>query len=546
MTAGPRLRTSLSALCVAVAAFATPMHALANAPEKAASPSDAQRAAAEDRALGLLRGNAGKARLSTADRFGLRDVIVDADGSEHVRFARSYGGLPVIGGDLVVHSQGGRFKAVSLAQSRPIVASIKPSVDAGEAIVAAGAEFGPDFAGVPQATLTIYARGPGEPRLAWNVRMDGGDGRGNPVEMTYIVDAHSARVLDRWSRIETAKPGTGGGSCVAVLAATGKGRTLYAGEVAIQTQRCGSDPYVLRDPSRGGGDTVDMRSATSGDGVPFTDADNTWGRGSMADRASAGADAHYGMAATWDYFLGVHGRPGIDGMGTAATSRVHYGRDYANAFWSEQCYCISYGDGDGRKLGPMVNLDIAGHEMSHGVTARTAGLVYSGESGALNEATSDIFGTMVEFHANNALDRPDYTIGEEVFINGGGQALRYMFKPSRDGVSSDCWNPDLGTRDVHFGSGVANHFFYLLAEGAVAPAGYAYAASQLVCNGDTAVAGLGRDKAQRIWYRALTVYFTSTTDFAGARVATRQAAQDLYGDAGALAVDRAWRAVGVN
>jgi Zn-dependent metalloprotease len=545
MTAGPLLRTSLSALCLAVAALTAPVRAVAGAPDKALPLPAAQRSAAAERALALLARNAGKGRLSTADRFCLRDVVLDADGTEHVRLARSYGGLPVIGGDLVVHSQADRLLSVSLAQARPITASIVPVVDAGEAIVAAGAEFGPDFAGVPQASLTIYARGPGEPRLAWDVRMDGGDGRGNPVEMTYIVDARSARILDRWSRLETAKP-TSGSSCLAAMAATGKGRTLYSGDVAIQTQRCGSDPYVLRDPSRGGGATVDLRGATTGDGVPFTDADNTWGRGSVADRASAGADAHYGMAATWDYFLAVHGRAGIDGMGTAATSRVHYGRDYANAFWSDQCYCISYGDGDGRTVGPMVNLDIAGHEMSHGVTARTAGLVYSGESGALNEATSDIFGAMVEFRANNALDRPDYTIGEEVLINGGSQALRYMFKPSRDGVSSDCWDPNVGSRDVHFASGVANHFFYLLAEGAVAPSGYAYTASQLVCNGDTAVAGIGRDKAQRIWYRALTVYFTSTTDFAGARAGTRQAAHDLYGDAGVLAVDRAWGAVGVN
>ncbi len=104
-----------------------------------------------------------------------------------------------------------------------------------------------------------------------------------------------------------------------------------------------------------------------------------------------------------------------------------------NAFWDDSCFCMTYGDGSGNTH-PLTSLDVAGHEMSHGVTSNTAGLNYSGESGGLNEATSDIFGTGVEFFANNAADKGDYLIGEEIDINGDGSPLRYMDKPSKDGA----------------------------------------------------------------------------------------------------------------
>ena len=119
---------------------------------------------------------------------------------------------------------------------------------------------------------------------------------------------------------------------------------------------------------------------------------------------------------------------------------------------------MTYGDGDGVTFNPFDSLDVAGHEMTHGVTSRTANLTYSGESGGLNEATSDIFGTMVEFYANNQNDTPDYLIGEELYKNGTSW-LRSMIKPSADGRSADCWYSGMGSLDVHYSSGVANHFF---------------------------------------------------------------------------------------
>jgi len=483
------------------------------------------------RADGLLRGHAGLARASAADRFVARGVAIDADGTEHVRFDRTYKGLPVIGGDVVMHSRNGRFKSISLSQRNVLGLSVRPTLAADDAVVMAGADFGADFAGTPERTLVVYARG-GDPRLAWQVRLSN-----ERADTTYIVDAHSAGIIDRWSNRETA-------------AAAGTAKTLYSGDVALTTNSVAGG-YELRDPSRGLMRTIDG-SNTRTSGQVYKDADNLWGNYAASDKATAAADAQYGAAVTWDYYKNVHGRNGIAGNGQGSYSRVHYGQRYGNAYWSDTCFCMTYGDGDGVNIGPLVSLDITGHEMSHGVNANTANLLYSGESGGLNEANSDILGTMVEFHANNAKDAPDYLIGERIVIgnvagSANQRALRYMFDPIRDGRSPSCYASNLGTLDVHYSSGVANRFFYLLAEGSAARTFDGVNHYAPTCNG-AAVTGIGRSKAARIWYRALTVYFTTNTDYAAARVATISAAKDLYGNASteAGAVAAAWSAVKVN
>jgi Zn-dependent metalloprotease len=500
--------------------------------------------AAANRALALLQSNGAAVHASTSDRFVTRDVIVDADGSEHVRFDRTYGGLPVIGGDVVVHSRGGQFKSASLTQRDTLRVSLHPGLSQSDAVVSAGAEFGSEFRGVPTATLVVYARG-ATPVLAWQVNM-----QGDLRDMTYIVNANSGKVLDRWSNIETAINGrgkpTGGSGCTSTTAASGTGKTIYSGNVGISTTNCGTS-FEMKDQTRGGGYTTNMANGTSGSGTIFSDSDNVWGNNLNSDVASAAADAHFGIATTWDYYKNVHGRTGIAGDGKGALSKVHYSRNYVNAFWSDACFCMTFGDGDGVTYGPLVDLDVAGHEMSHGVTSRTANLTYSGESGGLNEATSDIFGTMVEFYSNNASDQPDYLIGEEIYISNPGntKALRYMYNPELEGAgrSKNCWSSTLGSLDVHYSSGPANHFFYLLAEGSGANTFSNGTVTSPTCNGSS-ITGIGRAAAEKIWYRALTVYMTSSTNYAGAKAATLSAAADLgYSTS---AVTAAWAAVGVN
>jgi Zn-dependent metalloprotease len=492
------------------------------------------------RALAHIKAQAALVHTTDADAFVARDVIVDADGAEHVRFDRTHRGLPVIGGDIVVHSGArGAYRSASQSLREALHVDTQARYDDAAAIQYAQSLFTGTPDAAPRAQLAVYARG-AQPVLAYDVTLSGTSAEGTPSVLHHIVDANTLQLLDRYDEVMTS-------------ASAGTGDTLLSGAVAITTDSVSTGGFAMRDPNRSSNYTTNMANRQFGQGQIYTDADNTWGNFSTSDVATIGADAHYGMELTWDYYKTVHGRNGIDGAGKTTYSRTHYGRRYVNAFWSDSCFCMTYGDGDGTTYLPLVAIDVAGHEMSHGVTAATAKLIYSGESGGLNEGNSDIFGTMVEYFANNAKNPPNYLIGERIYKANNGvpvptTALRYMFKPSLDGVSPDCYSSNIGSLDVHYSSGVANHFYYLLAEGAVVPAGFSLTPGQLVCNGNTAVGGVGRNAASKIWYRALTVYMTSNTNYAAARAATLSAAADLYGAGSAQynAVAATWSAVSVN
>ncbi|MBH5132005.1 M4 family metallopeptidase, partial [Streptomyces sp. HB-N217] len=487
-------------------------------------------------------------KLTDAQDTEARDVVVDRDGTQHVRYDRTYRGLPVLGGDFVIHlAPDGDFRgadratdaALSLPTVTPKLSAPKAADLAANALRAANpGELLKRLTAKPELIVDALH---GAPKLAWRTNAVALDSLGNPVARTVLTDAGTGARIDAWDAIESV---------------SGDGQSLYGGTVPLETTQSGSS-YQLKDPTRGGTYTGDAENQTDlcflgiclvrAPATLFTDADNHWGSGNADDRASAAVDAQYGTDATWDYYQDVHGRDGIAGDGKGSYNRVHYGTRYNNAFWDDTCFCMTYGDGDGTTFGPLVSLDVAGHEMSHGVTSKTAALTYSGESGGLNEATSDVFGTLVEWHADNPADPGDYLIGEKVVRDGfGREALRYMDKPSRDGASADCWSTSVGDMDVHYSSGVANHFAYLLAEGSGARTVGGVAYDSPTCDGST-VSGIGRDKLGDIWYRALTVYMTSSTDYAGARAATLSAAGDLYGTDSAeyAAVGAAWSAVNV-
>ncbi|MEU1869264.1 Zn-dependent metalloprotease [Streptomyces ambofaciens] len=506
------------------------------------------RAAALDHAAAALSDHAAALGLTDAQDTEVRDVVVDEDGTQHVRYDRTYRHLPVLGGDFVVHlAPDGDFRGADRATDTPLsLSTVTPELSAPRAAdLAAGAlraanpgELLKKLTARPELVVDALH---GAPKLAWRTDAAALDSLGNPVARTVLTDAGTGARIDAWDTVETA---------------SGAGESLYGGTVPLETTRSGSS-YRLQDATRGGTYTGDAANRTDlclltlclvrAPATAFTDADNHWGTGKADDRASAAVDAQYGTDATWDYYEDVHGRRGIAGDGKGSYNRVHYGTRYNNAFWDDGCFCMTYGDGDGTTFGPLVSLDVAAHEMSHGVTSKTAALTYSGEPGGLNEATSDIFGALVEWHADNSADPGDYRIGEKVVRDGFGRdALRYMDRPSRDGSSADCWTTSLGDLDVHYSSGVANHFAYLLAEGSGARTVGGVRYDSPTCDGST-VSGIGRDKLGDIWYRALTVYMTSSTDYAGARAATLSAAGDLYGTDSAeyAAVGAAWSAVNV-
>jgi Zn-dependent metalloprotease len=491
---------------------------------------------AVDLALGHIQNHRAQLRASGSDQFVVRDLFVDpVKGFTVAHVERTYKGLPVIGGDTVERFRGYEFNGASqtlVSTKRP---EILPDIRSDQAIVYAGTHFGSGFNGMPTARLVIYALH-GDPVLAYEVVFSGTKADQTPTDMHYFVNAKDGRILDQWDTVET-------------TAAAGTGKTLYSGNVSLIANTI-TGGFELSDPSRGGNKTIDGHTGRTS-GQIYKDSDNSWGNSTVSDVASAAADAQFGVASTWDFYKNVVGRVGIANNGKGSYNRVHYGVKYNNAFWSDGCFCMTFGDGDGVNLGPLVSLDITGHEMSHGVTARTADLAYSGESGGLNEANSDIMGSMVEFYANNASDTGDYLLGEKIFasnVNGSAdqRALRYMFNPSKDGASPNCYYAGIGNLDVHYSSGVANHFFYLLAEGTGAKTYSGVIHTSPTCNG-SALAGIGRAKATQIWYRALTMYMTSGTTYTGAASATISAAADLYGSTSTerSAVIAAWRAVSV-
>ncbi|MGY5056955.1 M4 family metallopeptidase [Streptomyces sp. 900105755] len=455
--------------------------------------------------------------LGAKEKLVVKDVVKDNDGTLHTRYERTYDGLPVLGGDLVVHTPPASLAAGTVSttfnNNRHTVAvptvSAAYSKSAAQTKALKTAKALDAQKPVADSARKVIWAGSGTPKLAWETVVGGFQDDGTPSKLHVVTDATTGKELYRYQAVQT-----------------GTGNTQYSGTVTLNTTLSGST-YQLYDTTRGGHKTYNLNNGTSGTGTLMTDSDDVWGTGSGSNTQTAGADAAYGAQMTWDFYKNTFGRSGIKNDGVAAYSRVHYSSSYVNAFWDDSCFCMTYGDGSGGTHA-LTSLDVAGHEMSHGVTSNTAGLNYTGESGGLNEATSDIFGTGVEFYANNSSDVGDYLIGEKIDINGDGTPLRYMDKPSKDGSSADSWYSGVGNLDVHYSSGPANHMFYLLSEGSGSKTINGVTYNSPTSDG-VAVAGIGRAAALQIWYKALTTYMTSSTNYSAARTAALNAAAALYG-----------------
>ena len=279
--------------------------------------------------------------------------------------------------------------------------------------------------------------------------------------------------------------------------------------------------------------TLNLNNATTyGNAVDFTDTDNYWNNVN-AQQDEIATDAHWGAEVTYDYYDSIHNRNSIDGNGFTLYSYVHFDNNYANAFWDGQR--MTYGDGDGN-ISALTALDIAGHEVSHGLTNFTADLIYQNESGALNESFSDIFGTAIEFFGKPSV--ANWNIGEDI-----GAAFRSMSSPNLFGDPDTYQGTNwyTGTADnggVHTNSGVQNKWFYILSQGE----------SGVNDHGDAYnVTGLGIIEASKIAFRNLTVYLTPSSNHNEARFYAIQSAIDIYGPCSpeVKATTDAWYAVGV-
>ncbi|MDI1461608.1 M4 family metallopeptidase [Catellatospora sp. KI3] len=478
-------------------------------------------------ALAVLTAHQAAAATETYTPLG---SVTDADGSVHVRFERAYRGLRVHGGDLVVHlDRTGAAAGAGDGLAAPLALSTTPRVSATAAGAAAARAFPGRVTSVGAPELVVDAEAG---RLAWETVVRGWapDGQ-TPSRRHVLTDAGTAAVYGSYDEVETV---------------FGIGRAYYSGTVQIDTTFTGTS-YAMVDPSHGSNRTCDMLNSTSGPCVTFTDADNTWGDFALTNRASAAADAHFASAKTYDYFKFVHGQSGRTGSGAGIVSRVHYGHNYVNAYYDGTQ--LTFGDGAG-DAHPFTAIDVVGHELGHGYTDALVPLVYSGESGGIDEASSDIWATMVEFYAGAPGDPADYTIGEEIDIYGTGAPLSNLYNPALDGSSHSCWSIDTPPADPHVSAGVGKHFFFDLAEGT----GATRWGFSPVCGSAAPVVGIGRAKAEKIWYRALKVYALSTTKYVNPgspgttmRAHTLAAAADLYGMCSIeyKTVNAAWAAVNV-
>lgn len=395
-----------------------------------------------------------------------------------------------------------------------------------------------DGHGKDSASLEIHpGGGPGKRKLSYHVSVED-NSFADPVQMHAWVD-QDGQIVEAYNNIQSDN---------------GLGETLYQsyqgyyggyyygnGYFKIAWYPAYAT-YVLNDNGLRIG-TYDMYGTTGSTYQASSGYSTIFGNGFTSNRNSSNADAHWATVQTFSFMYYILGRNfvdgaggprvygSVDGLGTLISARNHYGYRYNNAFWDGQK--INLGDGDGATFGPLTTLDIIGHEWHHGLTQYTAGLNYIGESGALNEAFSDIFGAMTERYWKGQ-SANTWLIGEGSWTPGtSGDALRYMNAPW---VGGQPWyykgtNWYFGSGDnygVHTNSGVANYAFYLLST-------------------NYASYGMDANKATQIFYRALRYYMIPTDGYYWARICTLWAARDLYGlySPQWYATYYAWNAVGV-
>ncbi|GIE30360.1 hypothetical protein Ait01nite_034050 [Actinoplanes italicus] len=431
-------------------------------------------------------------------KYTRQSVTTTARGLNYVSYSRTYKNLPVfVGGDVVVVTDG-KGTVKSGTTSGDVEVATTPKVTAAKAEKVSLLIHPGDVAGEPK--LGVIASD-GRDRLVWEVVIESEPGAEASRAHAY-VDARTGKYAGSWDEI------TGG---------TGQGH--YGGQVTIGTT-AGSGGFEMRDPSRGG-----MRTLNDRTGQILTDADDKWGNGTGSDLTTGGVDTQYAGGVMWDMLKAKFNRNGIDGKG--GTASMFVGLTDVNAFYS----CAGTGDAnrDQTKYGrtsdgarQVNSVDVVAHELGHGVFCHTPGgsRGTTNETGGLNEATGDIFGTLAEHFAANPNDPADFLVGEEVNLSGRGP-IRNMHTPSAVG-DPNCFSSAIPTTEVHSAAGPLNHWFYLASEGS-APAGKPASAT---CNG-TKVTGIGLWPAGEIFYHAL-LRKTSGWTYTKARKATLEAARELH------------------
>jgi vibriolysin len=429
----------------------------------------------------------------------LRKAQSDNIGDQHFRYRQVKNGRDVIGGEIVVHVRKGLIYAANGSARDDLDAPLSPVINTAAAITAAleasQAEYHANLdASDDSVDLGIdasadaplaYKLGSDRMDLVYKVEVQGVRADQTPFRDSVLVNAIDGTVVGRMPHIHTAK-------------------------------------------------NREMHNLNHGTSLPGPLA-RTEGAAPSSDVIVN--DNYDRLGTTYDCYFSLFGRDSYNGAGVKMISSVHYSNNYVNAYWDG--VQMVYGDGDGVDASNLAqSMDVTAHELTHAVTENESNLIYSGESGGLNEAMSDIFGNTCEwFRDGKVVSANTWKVGEDIWTPGtAGDALRYMNDPPLDGGSLDYWTPSAGNVDVHYSSGIANLAFYLLSQGGLHPR------AKSAIN----VAGIGIDKASQIFYRANRDILTASSDFAAAKLATEQAAAQLgYTAAEIASVTAAWQAVGV-
>ncbi len=436
--------------------------------------------------------------------FAVTQQWTDELGKQHTRVSQTINGLNVYGTAMVVHADvvqndsalvvndSANIYAVSgslALNDQPVqnLSLLQSKAKGNEHAVSLGKELG-EVTDSPELAY-VYLPLSGDTKLAWKMEVTWHNSNTDFGRDVVFFDAYNNDLLTRHAQVHSAK--------------NWKTYTLNGG------------------------------SAQNAPGTLLCTNDQSCGGNAAAQRA------HDGSSKVYDYYKSKFNRDSLDNRGMTLISSVDMGE--ANAYWTGSQ--MIYGSAMNGMNDFTSDFDVIGHELTHGVTQHTANLVYANASGALNEAWSDIMGVTAESYKNGTISST-WLLGDGLY-NTPGKAFRYMSNPTKDNYSKDWWperipyasNPN-GQNDqggVHGNSGIANLAYTLLVDGGTHPRGKSSAV----------VPNLGMAKAEQIFYRALSTYMTSSTNFAGARTATAQAAQDLYGATEKAAVEKAWCAVGV-
>ena len=493
-----------------------------------------------------------KAHLGLQENESLEPMRTESDelGYQHVIYQHYYNGIPVEYSEYRIHSLNQKVVSLNGQIYAGILLNTSPNITIETAISNAKLFIGADaykwenpatenqlketsndpnatYYPQPQLVIAPVNGNYNTPDFRLCYKMD--IYASAPLSRSWIyVDAISGEVIWKTDRIhDTDVPATA--------------HTMYSGVQTITTDSF-SGGYRLRETARGSGIlTYDLNNDTDpANGVDFVNSTTDWAATTPAYDQYA-LDAHFGAEKTYDYYMNVHNRNSLDDNGFALISYVHLDQNYGNAYWDGSQ--MNYGDGDGSTFNhPLTTLDIAGHEITHGLTEHTANLVYQDESGALNESFSDIFGVTIDNYGSGVTGANLWRIGEQCTSSGNG--IRLMSNPGTfgdpDTYQGTNWVAAGGADNggVHTNSGVQNFWYYLMCSGGTGTNdnGASYN-----------VTGMSMADAANITFRNLTVYLGSNATYDDSRFYSIQAANDLFGACSpqVITTTNAWHAVGV-